>query len=201
MARAPDVVHEKLSELVGDVAWGGLKELLRMAVATAITTLFANAVFRRTDRRWPELIRWLGAMTLLGFVMYYASDTALARSLAPVLFAPPPPPPPPPAPPLKALAMQTSRATHDVLLYCRSHPFRVAAIAGTLFLADVANLVVELDRLDPIVRIVQAVASPVTRTASALWRVALRRRAGSLKTLPAARHGGRLLRQLPSRAR
>ena len=174
-------LRARLHDLLSDVAWGSTKELFRVIFAASLTTIFLS--FTRPEERrskgWVGLAKLVGACILLVIVLFVGAEIASERcdsdanycGFIPFIASPPPPPPPPP-PPLVAL----SAAAKSTVTYCKSHPFQIAAAAGSLFLADFLNLAIFIDRLDPIVRVAQAIGTPARRVISALWLLVLRLR-------------------------
>ena len=68
----------------------------------------------------------------------------------------------------------------SALTYLRRHPMQVAAAAGSLFLADLLNLAIAIDKLDPVVRLVSAISKPAERLLTWLRRLVMTQRAKSL---------------------
>ena len=96
------------------------------------------------------------------------------------------PAPPPPAPPLVRLARGGRDAAGAVAAYVRDNPYQVAAVAGSLLLADLLNVAITIDRLDPLVTLARFVGRPFVKAGSLVWRLILRQRARA--ALQAARH-------------
>ena len=117
-----------------------------------------------------------GEMGLVASLTTQLSARCAAQQYCGLLPEAPPPPPPPPPPLHIQLALQTRSTAEGVARYVRAHPFQVAAAAGSIFLADLLNLAVVLDRLDPVVRLAQAVVWPLLRGAGLVRRLLLRQR-------------------------
>lgn len=199
MSDRPSTLLQAFSELVGDVAWGSTKELLRVLVTASVTTVLVSLGRRQAKdgdtRRWTSVVKLLGAVALLLAVLGFAADRAAffcdteepLCGFVPGLKRPPPPPPPR----LKQLQISTRETAKGITRYVREHPFQVAAGLGGLFLADLLNLAVDIDRLDIVVRLVKVVTSPLLRLAAAVQRLALRRRADTLVAAASAAGRGR----------
>ena len=163
--------------LVGDVLYGISKEVLRVGLVASGTLVVQDLMrpaLRGQLRNARERVKVLCAVCFLGSVVSLAYARCAERcaaeespsSLCKLLPAPPPPPPPPP-PTLLSTAVQ---ASERAIAWTRRHPLRLAATVGALLLADLLNVFISLDRLDPLVRVVAAASRPVGRAARAAWR-------------------------------
>ena len=185
--------------LVSDVAYGSTKELLRATLAASLTTLLLASkpsspnAWWRTWRtiRWQELIKLLGSFALLALCFFFVAERLSERCdfekplcgvVIPGYHSPPPPPPPP----MKQAAVVVRGAATSVVRYAKQHPFQIAASFGALFLVDLINLAIVVDRLDPVVRLVGLVSAPFRGAAAAIWKLVMRKRAESLASLAAS---------------
>ena len=180
MTASSSCVRRKLKNELGTDALNLVHLALRfVSVARSSTHVSFTRPEERRSKGWVGLAKLVGACILLVIVLFVGAEIASERcdsdanycGFIPFIASPPPPPPPPP-PPLVAL----SAAAKSTVTYCKSHPFQIAAAAGSLFLADFLNLAIFIDRLDPIVRVAQAIGTPARRVISALWRLVLRLR-------------------------
>ena len=151
------VADSRLATLVGEVAYGGTKEAVRVLLAACFAIVMTNP----RPGSWAERAKVVGAVLLLVVAAYlfalrlaahaYEADVdELILDLYAQWRAPPPSPPPTP---LAALVRSTQKATERAVSFGRAHPFQLLGIAGSLFLADLLNLAITLDRLDPLVRL------------------------------------------------
>ena len=181
-------LRDLAANLVSDVLYGSTKELLRALLAASFTTLLLatrpnspNSWVRAWHTwRWREILKFISSLALLALCVFFAAERVSERcdfeqplcGFVPGYRAPPPPPPPP----LTQAKVAVRDAANSAITFCRHHPYRVAASFGALFLADLVNLAIVVDRLDPIVRLVSLISSPIKRAAGAVWRLLLRYR-------------------------
>ena len=174
-------------ELVTDVLYGSTKEMLRVLLAASFTTLMVSLSQQRPKGhagRWVAGAKLCGAVALFLLCIYVAIEGMARRcdedqplcGFLPWMRAPLPPPPPP----LKQLELVTKDKTLRALRYCKAHPFEVAAAVGSVFLFDLFNVAVTVDRLDPVVRLAGFIGRPISRIARWVWRLAAERRAQTL---------------------
>ena len=189
-----------LSSLVSDVVYGSTKEFLRALLAASFTTLLlasrpsgGNPWWRAwRTYRWRELLKVVQALAIVALCAFLIIERTAEHcdheqplcGFVPFYRAPPPPPPPP----LKQLELATRRTAASVVDYVKRNPYKVAASFGGLFLADLVNVAIVIDRLDPVVRLVGLASWPFEQ----LWRLLMRQRARSAAAATVSR-GGRFL--------
>ena len=136
---------------------------------------------------WKEKLRLTGSIALLALVALIAFERIYAIScdqsqplcgFIPGVRASPPPPPPP----LERAVLVARNATAGAVAYAKKNPYKIAAYVGGLFLADLVNLAIVIDKLDPVVRLVNFVAKPIRSAAAFVWQLLLRHRADALLT-------------------
>ena len=143
--------------------------------------------------RWVAGAKLCGAVALFLLCIYVAIEGMARRcdedqplcGFLPWMRAPLPPPPPP----LKQLELVT-KDKRRAPRYCKAHPFEVAAAVGSVFLFDLFNVAVTVDRLDPVVRLAGFIGRPISRIARWVWR--LGRRAQSADPGGCCGHSGQL---------
>ena len=175
-------VHTRIATLVGEVAYGGTKEAIRVLLAACLAVVMTNP----RPGSWAERLKMAGAVLLLclaafllavrvaAYVYDGDADDTIRSLLFPWIASPPPPPP---LPPLMQLAESTRAASRKAIGFARKHPFQLVGAFGALVLADLLNVAITIDRLDPLVRLAQFTTRPLVRVARWAYRAAMRQRA------------------------
>lgn len=194
MGEPSTTLRIRARELLSDVAYGTTKEFFRVLVAASLTTILVAAT--RPEEQWSKgwiaLVKIGGALAFLICVLFLAVERVIeycdggdqALALCSVL-VPPPLPPASPPPPIAALTAASRHASRSAWGYVRRHPLQLVAAASSLFLADLLNLAIAIDKLDPVVRLVQLFSTPAGRVLAWLRRRVMQLRALSLAGIAA----------------
>ena len=183
-----------LFKLLDDTIFSIQKDFVKYLLLTLVGWLFNE--FRSAGkpvpvRKWqpnPNLQEWQEqrlhelAEERRARARHRAAGAAVAVTLCALvvgaLARPPPPAPPPPPPPLlMQLVRTTGSRSLQAVRYCRTHWVEVVVVASSLLLADYLNVLVTLDRMDPIVRLAQKVLRQAGGAARALSTVLSHQRA------------------------
>ena len=161
-----------------------------MLLAASFTTLLLAARERTfvlsKQRQLLSILKVVGAVTLVLVLLYTLFDSLRRRCddteylCGFIPWFRTPPAPPPPLPPMAKLQIASIKSANQITRFCKEHPYTVMGAAGSIFLFDLFNVAVTIDRLDPIVSLVTLISRPIGRAARWVWRIAAQRRAQTL---------------------
>ena len=174
-----DDLTERTVALMGEVAYGSTKELVRVVLASCVAVLMTNP--RRGGI--AERLKVAGALLLLALAVYLLALRFLwlrhGVDEPPAIYMVMPwlkPSPPPPPPPVTMLVQAGQDAAKRVLAYSAAHPLQVAGTVGALLLADLLNIAITIDRLDPLVRLASTIGRPFNLLFRYIWRLVVHQR-------------------------
>lgn len=187
---------------------------LLLTIAGGLFNELRTATKPTVVRKWqpkPNLQEWQEQRLLeladerRARARHRAAAAAVAVSLCALvigaLVRPPPPlPPPPPPPPLMQLARTTGTRSLQAVRYCREHWVEVVIVASSLLLADYLNVLVTLDRMDPIVRLAQKALRQAGKIPALLSRALSHHRAHTVQQAVEASVTGKARARTLSRA-
>ena len=139
--------------LLHDALYGIQQEAVRACLFGATTLLLQAALRLVTGRgRVRRLSPRAARLSLAALVLLLALLALLLRT------PPPPPPPTPVPPPHEALLHEAQRRVQHGVRFVRAHPLETTAAVSAIILVDALNLLVAVDRLDPLLRLLKPVA-------------------------------------------